>query len=185
MHTCLLAVVRRRSFSFVWTCSLLLTLLVALAACGNNTTTTGSSNSSNTVAAVTSTPSASTPTQGGDDNGGYGNGYGHGKAKTTPTVASTATTGGSTPGVTITTDSSGRFIFSPTTLTIKVGTTVTWTNASQAPHTVTSDDGTTFDSGSRTPIAPDASFTFTFTRAGTFHYHCAIHPFMTAIIVVQ
>src|SRR5579872_1465443 len=78
------------------------------------------------------------------------------QAGNTPTTAPagntpTATTSGSTMAVSIT--SSGTFAFSPATITVKVGTKVTWTNNTSAPHTVTSDDGTSFDSGSNNPIA--------------------------------
>ena len=103
-------------------------------------------------------------------------------AGNTPTA--TATSSGSTMAVSIT--SNGTFAFSPATITIKVGTTVTWTNNTSAPHTVTSDDGTTFDSGLNTPIgANGGTFSFTFTKAGTFTYHCQIHPFMKATVIVQ
>jgi plastocyanin len=88
--------------------------------------------------------------------------------------------------VTITTDSSGTFTFSPATITIKAGTTVVWTNMTGAPHTVTSDDGKSFDSGIANPIpASGGTFKFTFNTAGSFSYHCQIHPFMKATIVVQ
>lgn len=103
-------------------------------------------------------------------------------AGNTPTA--TATSSGPTMAVSIT--SSGTFAFSPASITIKVGTTVTWTNNTSAPHTVTSDDGTTFDSGLNTPIgANGGTFSFTFTKAGTFSYHCQIHPFMKATVIVQ
>jgi plastocyanin len=83
--------------------------------------------------------------------------------------------------VTVTTDSSGKFTFSPASLTVKVGTTVTWRNSTGAPHTVTSDDGTTFNG----MLPTGGTFTFTFTKAGTFPYHCNIHPYMKAMIIVQ
>ncbi len=107
----------------------------------------------------------------------------------TPTAATgntpTATTASNGHAVTITTDSSGSFAFSPATLTIKVGTTVTWTNMPQAGHTVTSDDGKSFDSGISNPIAASGgTYSFTFPKAGTFPYHCQIHPFMKATITV-
>ncbi len=105
---------------------------------------------------------------------------------TTNTPAVTATQAGNTQTVMIITDSSGSFAFSPASLTIKAGTTVTWKNTTAASHTVTSDDGKSFDSGSANPIAAQSgTFSFTFTTAGTFAYHCAIHPFMKATIVVQ
>lgn len=100
----------------------------------------------------------------------------------TPTPAATS----SGPAMAVSITNSGTFAFSPATITIKVGTTVTWTNTTGAPHTVTSDDGTTFDSGINTPIAANGgTFSFTFTKAGTFTYHCQIHPFMKATVIVQ
>ena len=89
------------------------------------------------------------------------------------------------PTVTITTNSDGTFAFSPTTLTIKAGTTVIWMNTTAAPHTVTSDDGKSFDSGTANPITPQSgTYHFTFTTKGTFAYHCTFHPYMKATIVV-
>jgi plastocyanin len=102
----------------------------------------------------------------------------------TGTPAATATQAGNTQTVMIITGSSG-LAFSPASLTIKAGTTVVWKNTTSVSHTVTSDDGKSFDSGSANPIAPGATFSFTFNTAGTFAYHCAIHPFMMATIIVQ
>ncbi|HLX41135.1 MAG TPA: cupredoxin family copper-binding protein [Ktedonobacteraceae bacterium] len=103
-----------------------------------------------------------------------------------PTPTATTAPTGATQTVTITTDSSGSFAFSPASLTISVGTTVTWKNTTSAPHTATSDDGSSFDSGVANPIAAQGgTFQFTFTKAGTFAYHCAIHPFMKATIIVK
>jgi plastocyanin len=72
------------------------------------------------------------------------------------------------------------FAFTPPELTVPVGSTVTWTNNYAANHTVTSDSGV-FDSGT---MAQGATFAFTFTEAGEFPYHCAIHSSMTATIHV-
>jgi plastocyanin len=84
--------------------------------------------------------------------------------------------------VSIFTDQNGLFGFSPKTLTIPVGTTVTWKNTTPVAHTVTSDDGASFDSG----IVPaSGTFTFTFTKAGSYAYHCNIHPYMKATIIVK
>jgi plastocyanin len=74
-----------------------------------------------------------------------------------------------------------NFAFSPATLTVPVGTTVTWTNKDSAGHTVTSDTGAWSDSGT---LDTGKSFSFTFKKAGKFTYHCAIHPSMTATIIV-
>jgi predicted lipoprotein with Yx(FWY)xxD motif/plastocyanin len=74
-----------------------------------------------------------------------------------------------------------NFAFAPASLEVAVGATVTWTNGDSIGHTVTADDKS-FDSGT---VDPGKSFTFTFTKAGTFTYHCSIHPNMTATIVVK
>jgi len=87
-----------------------------------------------------------------------------------------------TKTVTITTNKKGVFEFKPKTLKIKVGTIVTWKNTTTVPHTATSDDGTTFNSGT---INPGGSFSFTFKKKGTFTYHCNFHPFMHGSIVVS
>jgi plastocyanin len=87
----------------------------------------------------------------------------------------------SAPAQDATAVSIANFAFQPASLQVAVGATVTWTNADSTAHTVTSDTGA-FDSG---PLAPGASFSQTFTTAGTFTYHCQIHPFMTATIVVS
>jgi plastocyanin len=71
--------------------------------------------------------------------------------------------------------------FNPTTTTVHVGDTVTWTNRDAIGHTSTSDTAK-WDS----PVLPNGgSFSFTFTVAGTFTYHCSIHTFMKGSIVVQ
>src|SRR5579875_1460988 len=75
----------------------------------------------------------------------------------------------------------GTFTFSPTTLKISVGTTVTWKNLTMVSHTSTSDSGV-WDSGI---ISPGGKFSFKFTMKGTFTYHCNIHPFMKATIIVS
>ena len=72
------------------------------------------------------------------------------------------------------------FAFQPASLEVSVGTTVTWTNSGASPHTVTADNGA-FDSGR---LPPGARFSQTFDAAGTFTYHCKIHPQMAGTIVV-
>jgi plastocyanin len=72
------------------------------------------------------------------------------------------------------------FAFRPGTLTIAKGTRVKWTNKGAVTHTSTSNKGV-WDSGL---IAPGDSFSRVFKKAGTFKYHCTIHPTMTAKIVV-
>ncbi len=71
--------------------------------------------------------------------------------------------------------------FSPTGVTVAVGTTVTWTNNDAMDHTVTSDTGL-FDSGD---ISDHKTYSRMFSTAGTFPYHCTIHPGMTGTITVK
>ena len=74
-----------------------------------------------------------------------------------------------------------NFSFRPQTLTVAVGTIVTWTNADDIPHTVVSDDGV-FKSKARDT---DEQFSYTFDKAGTYPYHCSLHPKMTGQVVVH
>lgn len=74
-----------------------------------------------------------------------------------------------------------NFSFGPETLEVPVGTTVTWTNRDDIPHTVVSTDGV-FKSKVRDT---DEKFSYTFARAGTYPYYCSVHPKMTGKIVVQ
>jgi plastocyanin len=71
--------------------------------------------------------------------------------------------------------------FSPASLTVTKGATVTWTNNDAIDHTVTANDGS-FDSGH---IAPGGKYSKSFSTAGTVAYHCAIHAGMTGSIVVK
>ena len=70
--------------------------------------------------------------------------------------------------------------FSPSTLNVTAGTVVKWTNKDAMVHTVTS-DSTLFDSGN---IAVNGVYSYTFNTAGTFTYHCTIHPTMKATVIV-
>jgi len=74
-----------------------------------------------------------------------------------------------------------NFSFGPAALTVPVGTTVTWTNRDDIPHTVVSTDGA-FKSK---VLDTDDKFSFTFPKAGTYPYFCSIHPKMTAKVIVQ
>ena len=73
------------------------------------------------------------------------------------------------------------FSFSAASVTVNVGDTVTWTNTGAAPHT-SSADGGAWDSGN---LQPGGTFERTFTGAGTFAYHCNVHPTMTGTVIVQ
>ena len=73
------------------------------------------------------------------------------------------------------------FMFAPTSMTVKAGSSVTWTNKDDEPHTVVSDTGL-FRSGA---MDTNESFSFRFDKAGTYHYACSIHPRMVGTIIVQ
>ena len=73
------------------------------------------------------------------------------------------------------------FAYVSAAITIKVGTTVTWTNKDSVRHTVSSDTGL-FESGL---FGKGESFSHTFTEAGTFTYHCAPHPYMKGTVIVE
>jgi len=74
-----------------------------------------------------------------------------------------------------------NFTFGPEKLTIKAGTTVTWTNEDDIPHTVASATKA-FKSKA---LDTDDSYSFTFTAPGTYEYFCSLHPHMTGTIVVE
>jgi plastocyanin len=72
------------------------------------------------------------------------------------------------------------FAFVPATLTVSTGTTVTWTNRDEEPHTVAASDGSFHSPG----MGTGATYTHTFGTAGTFDYVCSIHPMMHGTVVV-
>jgi amicyanin len=75
-----------------------------------------------------------------------------------------------------------NFAFAPTALKVKVGTTVTWTNQDSDAHTVTSqDNGGPLSSAA---LNTGQTYSYTFTKPGTYAYLCTIHPFMTATVTV-
>jgi plastocyanin len=73
-----------------------------------------------------------------------------------------------------------NFAFSPATVHVLQGGTVTWTNKDASAHTATDNNGT-FDSGN---LATDQTFKFTFSTPGTYTYHCTIHSMMASATVV-
>jgi plastocyanin len=75
-----------------------------------------------------------------------------------------------------------NYTFVPAKVTVHPGDKVTWTNQDSIPHTATALDGKSFDSGT---IDPNASWSFTFTKAGVYKYRCAIHPDMQGEVDVQ
>lgn len=96
--------------------------------------------------------------------------YGAPASTAATTTAATATNAATIKG----------FSFQPEVLKVKVGAKVTWTNDDTVAHTVTADTNS-FASGN---LQPGGSFSFTFTRPGTYAYHCSIHPSMHGSVVV-
>jgi plastocyanin len=140
----------------------LLVCAFVVAGCGTTTATTGPGGAPPTAttaptAAPTNTAPAPTNTPSG------------------PQAAVSITTSGGAYG--------SSFGFSPSSLSIKAGTTVTWTDKTGAPHTVTSDAGDPA-SFNGSLGGNGATYSFTFTTPGTYNYHCSIHPYMTATITV-
>ena len=78
--------------------------------------------------------------------------------------------------------------YTPATITVTAGTTITWTNNDIYTHTVTSDDGTSFNSG---PIGTGGAYggggawSNTFTTPGTYLYHCMYHSTMHGTVIVK
>lgn len=111
-------------------------------------------------------------------------GYSPSSPTPTPTPAPvTAPTGDPATSVTIPrgAETLGNRAFNPNPLDVAVGASVTWTNTDTVAHTSTSDTRA-WDSGS---VAPGAKFSVTFQNAGTFQYHCAIHPGMVGTVTVH
>jgi amicyanin len=109
---------------------------------------------------------------------------------TTQTIATTTTTAQTTATTTPTTTATitvaaikiKDYSFIPTPITVKTGTTVTWTNEDSTDHTVASDSGTEINSPS---LSQGQSYSHTFNTAGTYTYHCGVHPIMKATIIVE
>jgi plastocyanin len=74
-----------------------------------------------------------------------------------------------------------NFSFTPQDVTVKAGTTVTWVNQDDVPHTVVSNDKK-FKSKA---LDTDDKFSFTFNDPGTYEYYCSVHPKMTAKVTVK
>ena len=111
------------------------------------------------------------------------NGYSAAAPSPTPAPApAPAPSGGGTPvSIPLGASTLGNRAFAPDQVEIAVGGTVTWTNTDSVAHTSTSDQKN-WDSGS---VAPGGQFSSTYTSAGTFPYHCAIHPGMVGTITVR
>lgn len=110
----------------------------------------------------------------------------HRAATTTTTTTSTTTTAAKTPAIRAASkagdpgETISDFKFTPGTITVHVGDSITWTNQGPSPHTATASNGS-FDTGT---LQKGQSASHTFTQAGTFAYICKIHPFMHGTVVV-
>jgi plastocyanin len=75
-----------------------------------------------------------------------------------------------------------NFTFDPPTITVAAGTTVTWVNDDDTPHTVAASDGKSFRSKA---LDSEDRFAFKFSTPGTYPYFCSIHPHMTGRVIVR
>jgi plastocyanin len=95
-----------------------------------------------------------------------------------PTTQAAVPTAPSVAGAEVKID---NFSFTPATITVAVGTQVTWTNRDDIPHTIVTEDQTIKSKA----LDTDEKFSATFDKPGTYSYFCSIHPKMKGTIVVQ
>jgi amicyanin len=106
------------------------------------------------------------------------------KSKSPASSTSSASTTTATAGATATNAVSIKdFAFGPSNATVKVGDTVTWTNTDDVHHTITADTASA-DAPSSKEIGKGETYSFKFTKAGTYTYHCMPHPYMHGTVVV-
>jgi len=99
----------------------------------------------------------------------------------TPENSNSGSSSSSTPSTTSSVTIQ-NFAFSPANITVKKGTTVTWTNKDSTPHTVVETDGQ--DGPVSDNLANGKSYSFTYNNVGTYKYHCSIHPNMVGTVTV-
>jgi plastocyanin len=133
-------------------------LAVSLTACGSSSSTTSGGGS---PSAPASSPMAS-------------------MSMSDMPMGGASAAGGSTASGTATVDIK-NFAFSPANLTVAKGTKVTWKFEDSAAHTVKADDG----SFTSPALANGKTYSYTFTKTGTFKYICSIHQYMTATVTVK
>ena len=107
---------------------------------------------------------------------GCGSSSGSNAAKSGGSSSQSKPSGGGSGSVSI-----ANFKFTPASLTVS-GTRIPVANHDSTAHTVTADDGHSFDTGN---IDPGSSATVTVSKPGTYKYHCSIHPFMHGTFVVK
>lgn len=103
-------------------------------------------------------------------------------APSTPSATTKKSTTGGTPAAGGAQVNMKNIQFVPAAITAKVGQKITWTNTDSVAHTVTAQNGATFDSGT---LDVGKSFSFTPTKAGKINYACMIHPNQTGTITVR
>ena len=157
-----LMICMRTVVQYLWAIGLLFTL----GACGTSTTSSASVPTATTAPTATATTTTIAPT-----------------ATTAPTATATSATQTTPTTASGTMISIQNYDYSPNTLTISVGTTVTWKNLDNVPHTV-ADMNNPRSFGSKL-LTNGTTYSYTFTQAGTFQYFCTMHPFMTGTIIVQ
>ncbi len=104
-----------------------------------------------------------------------------GQSSPTPTTPSTSSGSGTAVSIVAGAATLTTTAFAPNPIAVAAGGTVTWMNNDTTTHTSVADAGA-WNSG---PIAPGGSFSMTFSSAGTFPYHCSIHPGMVGTVTVQ
>ena len=112
--------------------------------------------------------------------GGSGNSSRTGATTTAPAPGLTPAAAPAVRAVEGTGDPRTAWRFDPQTVTVAAGATVSFTNSGAETHTVTADDGS-FDAGT---VDPGQTVTLAFDHAGTFGYHCSLHPWMTGTVKV-
>jgi plastocyanin len=96
-------------------------------------------------------------------------------------VALTVLGAGPAPAAKSTSVEIKEFTFAPKVLTVARGTTVTWINHDEEPHTITSAKGAFGSTG----LSNDEQFSQTFKQSGRYEYFCALHPHMKAVVIVK
>jgi amicyanin len=101
-------------------------------------------------------------------------------ASPTATLPATSTT----PATTTNTVTIQDMAFAPSSLTVKKGATITWVNKDSAQHNVVTDEGQPAGGPAGPLLANGQTYSFTFNTAGTFKYHCQVHPSMHGTVIV-
>ena len=85
----------------------------------------------------------------------------------------------------VTTEKNNKYLFSPKSITVAVGTKVVWKNTSDAVHNVVGTAGTAKFKAFSAKLAVGKTVSFTFSKRGTYKYYCSYHPYMKATVVVH